>query len=118
MNDLVNRSSGFDSDVTVPRNRKQAQAICLDGKYALFRNIPHPHLYVVSGHVCHTIKDTLKHTIAHGMGVDWTQYPDAREQTGYRRKWTDIHGCEAMTKLPSSFNSFILIRSLVIATHP
>ena len=33
------------------------------------------------------------------MGVDWTQYPDAHEQTGYTRKWTDIHGCEAMTKL-------------------
>ena len=74
MNDLLNRCSGFDSDVTVSRNRKQAQAICLNGKYALFQNIPHPHMYVVSDHVCHTTKDTVKHTMAHGMGVNWTQH--------------------------------------------
>ena len=81
------------------RNREQTQAICLDGKHTLFKNIPHPPLYGGNGHVCCTIKDTLKHIMAHGMGVDWTQYPNAHEPTGYRRKQKDIHGREAMTKL-------------------
>ena len=54
---------------------------------------------MAGGHVCHTIKDTRTQIMVNRICVDWTQYYNAAEPTGFKRKWEDTLGCEVMTKL-------------------
>ena len=95
--DITERMSGdFDSEnpgIRLPRNKKEADRICLDGKYGIFKNIPCPNVHEVEGHACMQIYDIVSHHLTLGRGMEYTKTP-SRERLN-----TGIHGCLAMSEL-------------------
>ena len=100
VNDLFKRSTfGIKSDLRIPRDYNKAREICTKGKFSMYDNLPHRETHLVDGHVCVRIKDILKQTLALGVDIALTYYPDSKTSSEYKRRTEKIHGCKAMTNL-------------------
>ena len=51
----------------IPRSYKEIRSWILEGKYAMFQNIPRPSVHKVGDHACVSIKDCIADLLGHGF---------------------------------------------------
>ena len=127
MQDLQDRSAGFETAVDIPVDHKSANNILMESKYGIFGNIPHEEVFQLGGHACVSLIGVLKHLFAHKIPIGFTEQTDIE---GGVRDRSQTNGCPAMEALlaymkeqnpenkPTKYGSFILwsdgfIRSFV-----
>ena len=96
--DILDKSGNFDASVMLPTSRKDGNAILLNGKFGLFNNLPHEPVMEIGGHACISLIEKLKHLMAHGIPIEFTETPTP-DGSGTTREQKGVHGCPAMEEL-------------------
>ena len=76
MQDLQDRSTGFETAVDIPVDHKSANNISMESKYGIFGNIPHEEVFQLGGHACVSLIGVLKHLFAHKIPIGFTEQTD------------------------------------------
>ena len=79
LSDITNRMDGdFNSKnpgVRIPRNAKDAQRTCLNGKFGIFNNLPCPNVHDIGCHACMKISNIVSHHLIMGCDIEYTKTP-------------------------------------------
>ena len=117
MQDLLDRSTGFETGVSIPIDRQSANEILMESKFGIFGNLPHEEVFQLEGHACVLLIGILKHLFAHKILIGFTEQTDIE---GDIRDRSCTNGCPAMEELlkymkmqnpgnkPTKYGSFIL----------
>ena len=73
LEDILERySSGLEgAEITLPVDMKSANAICLDGKFGIFNNLPCEEIFNIGGHACISLNEKLSHILGHGVPIEY-----------------------------------------------
>ena len=115
--DLLDRSTGFETGVHIPIDHQSANEILMESKFGIFCNLLHEDVFQLEGHACVLLIGILKHLFAHKITIGFTEQIDIEGDT---RDQSCTNGCPAMEELlkymkeqnldnnPTKYGSFIL----------
>ena len=110
LNGVKDRTNGnFDGDnpdVRIPKSRTEADKSCLKGQFGIFNNLPCPITHNIGDHACMKLKDVLAHHLALGRRIQFTEAPCATADSGVKRIYEGIHGCQAMDDLIDNMKGY------------
>ncbi len=77
----------------IPTTLCDAKAICTEGQYSVFVNIPSVEVKNIAGHACVSLSDYLNHVLGHGLQLSFLQ-----DENGHRNE-DGINGTQTATNL-------------------
>ncbi len=102
---LLSRLTKFStSNSRIPTTLSDAKAMCTEGRYSVYVNIPNVEIKNVSGHACVSLGDYLNHILGHGLKLSFLQ-----DENGHCNK-DGINSTQAADNL--------LNKLLVTCQHP
>ena len=81
MQDLLDRSTGFETGVSIPIDHQSANEILMESKLGIFGNLPHEEVFQLEGHAYVSLIGILKHLFAHQILIGFTEQTDIEGDT-------------------------------------
>ena len=69
----TNNGSGVKAQMRVPVSMDDANRICLEGKFAIFKNLPSEEIFNIGGHACISLNEKLSHMLAQGVPMRYME---------------------------------------------
>ena len=76
LEDIHDRSTGFQADVTIPFDRKTADEILMEREFGIYGNLPHEEVFNIGGHACVSLIGVFKQINAHQIPIGFTEQTD------------------------------------------
>jgi len=117
LEDIHDRLTGFQADVTIPFDRKTADEILMEREFGIYGNLPHEEVFNIGGHACVSLIGVFKQINAHQIPIGFTEQTDIPGDTHDR---SNTNGSLAMEELlrymkeqnpdnkPTKYGSFVL----------